>query len=261
MSFMGWVATHTGLPSFYATGTGKITADHPILGPDMPRLVKTVSGEALVSDPGATAGIATTYRFGSSVVTLQRVGKSSQNGDTDHQMITDTDGNTVAGVRMMGSDDRSYDVGSEIFVSALGRPIPRYRLGTLPPTGSLEFVTDTAGTDTLRKLVATRSPLWVVHNVAACFVEDCDIEGTRLVVPSRIKEVRSPRRDVAQRGWTVDYTLVPGSLALDNDQKESASQVVTWGQWETWSKTNSPKGWQEWSALTVAHYVAGMPSM
>ena len=254
MSLVGWVTTHTGLPAVYAVGSGQLLAVD-VLNPG-PRLIANVSGSVLVADPGASTGVDTTYTLGAESVVLRRPGVA---GDA-HQWVTDSQGSVVADVMLLGDDEREYETGAEIFTSALGRQIPRYPLGQAPATGVLEFSTTGAGTETLRQFVAVRAPLWVVHNEAACQIPGCDIEGSRLVVPHRLREVRSGRVDRAQRIWSVDYSRVPDGLASGTAQPQG-STVVTWGQWAECG-TRQPagsRGWRDWSALQVAQRVAGMP--
>lgn len=255
MSLLGWVTTHTGLPALYAVGSGRLTASDS-LSP-FPRLIANVVGSVLVSDPGAYVGVDVTYAFGADSVVLRRPGVA---GDA-HQWVTSADGLVVADVYLIGDDERHYDTGARVFTSALGRQVPRYSLGQQPPTGTLEFLTTGAGTSTLRGFVAVRSPLWVVHNEAACQIPGCDVEGARLVVPHSMREVRSARTDVAQRVWSVEYSRVPDSLADLGAASPVGGPVVTWGQWEAWAKKYSPKGWQDWSEIRVAQRVTGMPQI
>lgn len=263
MSLTAWVATHTGLPSFYAVGTGRLTADVVRFGTVVgERLVAKVSGAALVSDAGAGAGVATTYRFGSASAVLTRRGKASTDGgDPLSQWVSTADGDTIADVALLGDDPRDHDTSATVFVGSTGARIPRYPLATPSETGTLELSTHGVGTETLRRLVDEKAPLWVVHNEAACQIKDCDIEGARLVVPQSLNEVRSGRRDRATRLWQVAYTRVPDSLGnlAGDTERASAVPVVTWGQWANWGKKNSFAGWQDWSALQVATRVAGMP--
>lgn len=252
---IGWVATHTGLPAFYATGNGQIVADFPV-----PRLIARVEGEVLVADVGAPAGTAVTYRFGSDTVTLTRVTRPGETAS--HQFLTDSSGSTVAGVRLLGDDPREYDTKAQIFTSALGRQIPRYPLGGPPPTGSIEVASTGAGTQVLRDFTRAKAPLWVIHDAAYCQLPGCDIEGARLVVPHRIREVRSRRRDVAERVWEITYSRVPDELAGVAGTIMSAGPVVTWGQWADWGSGHPAEvGWRAWSALEVARRVAGMPAV
>lgn len=235
MGLTGWVTTHTGLPAFYATGNGKLTADHPLLGAELPRLIAVVDGACLVADPGAPAGVPTTYRFGSQTVTLTRKGEAAATGGVEFtDGLTDVNGNEVAGVGIVWGDPREYETGAKVFTSALGRQIPRFPLGQAPPTGTLELVTTREGTERLRVLAAAHTPLWVIHNGAACSRPDCDIEGSRLIVIHRVSEVMSQRRTRAQRNWKVDYSRVPTDLAGSGVQAVSGGPVVTWGQWEAW---------------------------
>ena len=191
-----WVTSHTGLPAFYVTGTGRLTADSPVLGEAMPRLVARVNGETLVADPGAAVGLPTTYRFGSESVTLTRRGSGGVSGVDRHQFVTDVSGQVVADVLLVGDDGRDYDNASEVFTSALGRQIPRYSLAIPPQSGTLEFLTTLSGTRTLREFTRARAPLWVAHNMSACEIPGCDIEASRLIVPTRMRDrVRSqPQR-------------------------------------------------------------------
>ena len=262
MSLLGWVTSHTGLPALYAVGNGVLTAEHYVFGATRSRFITSVSGSALVADPGAAVGYETTYKFGADSVVLMRAAAPSE-VDATHQWVTDFDGDLFADVQLTGDDERHYDTGGEVFTSALGRQVPRYSLGVTPPTGTLEFLTTGAGTETLRSFVAERRPLWVVHNHYACKIPGCDIEGSRLIVPSSMREVRSARTDVAQRAWTVEYSRVPDSLADQYSGVREGVPVVTWGQWEKWG-TRQPaasRGWRDWSALQVAQRVAGMPSI
>ena len=258
MSLTGWVATHTGLPSFHVVGSGDLLAEHEALGWSRPRLVARVQGEALVSDPGAGEGTPTEYRFGFDSVTLTRRGVSASS-DVGHQWVTSADGQLLAGVKLVGDDPREYDTGATIFTSALGRQIPRFPLGQKPSTGTLTVLSTLAATEVLREMTVLRAPLWVVHNASACEIPGCDIEGARLIVPQRMRESRTGRVDRATREWAIDYSRVPDALAGSDVAPASGVPVVTWGDWEAWSKANSPKGWQSWSALQVATRVAGMP--
>ena len=259
MSLKGWVASHTGLPSFHAVGTGDLLAEHEALGWVRPRLVARVSGEALVSDPGAGEGTPTEYRFASDSVVLTRRGIAGSDGG--HQWVTSADGQLLAGVKLVGDDPREYDTGATIFTSALGRQIPRFSLGQKPPTGTLTVLSTLAATEVLREMTVLRSPLWVLHNASACEIPGCDIEGARLIVPQRMRESRTGRVDRATREWSIDYSRVPDALAGSDVAPPSGVPVVTWGDWEAWAKTGSPKGWQNWSALQVAEKVAGMPTL
>lgn len=258
MALMGWVATHTGLPSLYATGTGRLVA---VTESGRERMIRNVSGAALVSDAGAAPGVDTAYRFGGDTVVLKREGDPGGSYARPTDWLTTADGTVVADIRVLGDDERAHETDAEVFTSALGRQIPRYRLGQSPATGTVEVATVGEGTLLLRELVAARQPLWLLHNAVACQLRGCDVEGARLIVPQRLVEVRSARRDVAQRNWDIFYTRVPDSLAGAAAERADGVPVVTWGQWEAWGKTNSPKGWQHWSAIQVCQRVAGMPQV
>ena len=132
MSLKGWVATHTGLPSFYAVGTGDLMAEHEALGWVRPRLVARVQGEALVSDPGAGEGSPTEYRFGFDSVVLTRRGVSASS-DVGHQWVTSADGQLLAGVKLVGDDPREYDTGATIW----DHPRSRGEHPPVPPAPSL----------------------------------------------------------------------------------------------------------------------------
>ena len=255
-----WVASHTGLPCFYVTGNGELRADIARSGIVVgSRLVVRVAGEALVSDPGAPAGLPVKYRFGTESVVLTRA--AGVGGlEMPHQWITSIDGDTVADVRLTGSDERETDTGGVVYTSALGRHIPRFPLGQEPASGTLEFLTSGAGTERIREFQRYGTPLWVVHNAVACQIPDCDLEASRLVVFRQVRERRTGRVDKAERAWSVSYTRVPDSVAAPvGAERESAGPVVTWGQWESWGEAHAPAGWQNWSAVEVARRVAGMP--
>lgn len=258
MAFIGWVATHTGLPSLYATGTGRLTA---VTGVGRERLITNVSGAALVSDAGAAPGVETRYSFGGATLSLQRVGDADGSLPDPTDWITTADGTVVANIQVLGDDERAHETDAEVFTSALGRQIPRYRLGQSPATGTVEVATVGEGTLLLRELVAARQPLWLLHNAVACQLRGCDVEGARLIVPQRLVEVRSARRDVAQRNWEIFYTRVPDDLVGARVERTDGVPVVTWGQWEAWGETNRPSGWQNWSEVQVAQRVAGMPAV
>ena len=261
MSLLGWVTTHTGLPAFYAVGEGVLTADHLTLGRAKPRLLARVDGSVLVSDPGAPIGVPTTYRFAGEVVTLTRRGVGGEAAvlPSYHQLVTTADGESVAEVGILWGDPREYETGATVHTSALGVQVPRYQLGVPPATGVLQLVSEGAGTETLRHLVSARSPLWVLHNPDACKPRGCDVEGSRLIVPTTMRESLSERRDVYTRVWDITYTRVPDALGTSMAVKPMGGPVVTWGQWAAWGEENSPGGWQAWSAVEVAQRVAGMP--
>nr|DAO70031.1 MAG TPA: hypothetical protein [Bacteriophage sp.] len=261
MSLVGWVTTHTRVPALYAVGSGRLTADHALLGEARPRLIANVAGSTLVSDPGAPMGVEVTYRFGGQSVKLTRPGASVAGGPVYHQVVTSVDGETVAEVGLLWGDPRSYETGATVHTSALGAHVPRYTLGVPPGEGSLQLVTRGEGTETLRALVGARAPLWVIHNTAVCVPAGCDVEGSRLIVPLMMSEELSERRDVYTRVWQVSYVRVPDALGTSVAVRPSGGPVVTWGQWSQWGKKNSPSGWQAWSAVEVAQRVAGMPSV
>ena len=258
MAFIGWVATHTGLPSLYATGTGRLTA---VTGVGRERLITNVSGPALVSDAGAAPGVETRYSFGGATLSLQRVGDTDGSLPDPTDWLTTADGTVVADIQVLGDDERAHETDAEVFTSALGRQIPRYRLGQSPATGTVEVATVGEGTLLLRDLVAARQPLWLLHNVMACQLRGCDVEGARLIVPQRLVESRSARRDVAQRNWEIFYTRVPDAVAVSGVERVDGVPVVTWGQWAAWGRKSTPSGWQDWSAVEVCRRVAGMPEV
>lgn len=257
MGLVGWVATHTGLPSFYATGTGPLTAVTRV----GERLIADVEGDVLVSDPGADPGVDTTYRFGSESVVLRRRGQAPVSSGQRLDAVTTADGVTVADVGIVWGDPREHDTGASVFTSALGRQIPRYRLGVPPETGTLEAVTFGEASVVLRGLVQERQPLWVLHDVEACSRADCDVEGARLIVPHRLVERMSERRTRAQRNWEVSYSRVPDALGVSGVGRAVGCPVVSWGQWEAWGRKSTPSGWQDWSAVEVCRRVAGMPQV
>lgn len=250
MGLKGWIASHTGMASFYATGTGRLMASTEFFGDTDARLVADVDGEVLVSDAGGPVGQAVTYTLGDDSVTLTRQQPPGRVSRAD--WVTDMDGNLVGEGNLLWSDDRDYNTGATVFTSARGAQIPRFPLGQEPPQGTIEIVTEGAGTLRLRDLAASHTPLWVIRNMAAGGRPAYDVEGSRLIVPSRLREVMSENRLATQRKWQVQYSRLPG-------ERPSGSPVVTWGQWEDWGKTNSPAGWRDWSALEVAKRVAGMP--
>ena len=244
-SLLGWVTTHTRLPAFYAVGSGDLTADHPLLGSARPRLIARVSGSVLVADPGAPMGVEVTYRFAGKTVKLTRPGVAtgSQDSQEYHQLVTTADGETVANVGILWGDPREYDTGAVVHTSALGVHIPRFRLGTPPGTGTLQVVSRGEGTETLRGLVLARQPLWVLHNPDACVPKGCDVEGSRLIVPTTMRESLSERRDVYTRVWEISYTRVPDALGRAGvSVKPSGGPVVTWGQWQAWGDAGLGSG-------------------
>lgn len=236
-----WIATHTGLPSFYLSGPGVLMAG------DRTIVTLKANDERLVSDAGAGAGEETTYTYGSQTVTLVRDG-------FDHMLLTDATGRGLAKVRMTGDDSRSHEPGVSVFDNQSGSPIVRYSAVAPTPSGTIECLSLLADTLTIRGLCKRRSPMWLVHNDSICRLPGCDIEGARYVQPTKLSESRTLRRDRAERAWQIDYRELDPSTA-------PPAPVVTWGEWEAWGdESGNPAGWQNWSAIQVAQKVAGMPA-
>lgn len=233
----GWIAKHTGLPSFQLTGKGTLTAASSY---GVRTVATTPTGVTLLSDVGAQIGEPITYKHGGTKVLTRSA--------SGHCVLTDATGRGIAVVTQTGGDERDHDPRVVLLDrGAVRDPLVRWDLKPLSPQGTLECRTSGDATWRLRQLAQARQPLWVLHNRALCQVRGCDVDEVRLIVPLSLQEARTARVDIAQRLWKIEYQ------ELSDTGAHSRGPVVTWGEWEAFGG-----GWQNWSEFVAAEQIAGM---
>lgn len=225
-----WVASHTGLPSFYLTGAAQLVADGG-------RIVADTDTQTLVSDPLAPVGQPVTYQQGASIVTLTRTAPAG----TVNALITDPLGRGPRVGWVNNGDPTSTRLDKTIY----GNGLTRYALNPAQVEGSAQILLPDLGTQKrLEELLCAHSSLILVN-----------LERGVNVPPIRGIEVLDwSRRTYGSRRLLYDVKYVE-----TREPRITGGPVVTWGEWSKWGEANSPSGWQEWSALEVASHVAGMP--
>lgn len=237
-----WVATHTGLPSFFVPGDERIETE----GGRVLR-VPGRGDPVMLSDALAAPGVPTVYRVGSSQVALRRA-------DSGH-LLTDTAGRQTLSVQWVGNDEDSMDPrASPIEVSGRRSPIVRYSLRPASIEGTLMVRTRADATVMLRELVGARGPIVAVHSPGACEIPDCDIPPVRVVTVTRAESQRLGRVDAAVREWDLAYREMPA----DELASSGSAPVVTWGEWQAYREGSGDRA--DYSYVELASLIAGMPS-
>jgi hypothetical protein len=223
MAIVGWVASHTGLPSIYSSDPVRVACGGRVLADG--------SGPVLLSDALAAPGVPTVYQVGSETVTLTR--------RDDGHMLTDARGRGRVSLAWLGDDSDEWDPRIAMFdPSGVRSPVSRWSLRPSTPTGTLQARTLAGQTQAMRDLVGAdhRGPVIAVHSPGECQIPDCDIPLVRLVVISSAQSQRSGRIDVAARTWSLPYRGVDPS----ESRLSGACPVVTWGEWEALGETVDP---------------------
>ena len=242
MTVKAWVAAHTGLPSFYASGDERIeTEDGRVLR------VPGRGAPEMLSDALAAPGVPTVYRVGSGQVTLRRA-------DSGH-LLTDAAGRQMVRVQWVGYDEDTTDPrASLIEVSGRRSPVVRYSLRPASIEGTLTVRTRADATAMLRELVGARGPIVAVHSPGACEIPDCDIPPVRVVTVTRAESQRLGRVDAAVREWDLACREMPA----DELASSGSAPVVTWGEWMAYRASSGDLA--DHSELELARLIAGMPS-
>ena len=232
---IAWIATHTGLPSFYvpkSSNSVTLTANGGILA-------RVSAGEELMASyPLAPLGTPVVYSDGTDGVTLTRP-------DDGHMLLTDKSSRHVARVGIVGDDEVSLASGVSVFDSGLGAvswTASRQRV-----TGTLDYITTGDDTLALGYLSQVKDSLIALHSPRACKVPGCDIPLVlTLVVRGNVKANRTSRKDVQSREWSIPWRETPSASAL--------VPVVTWGEYEAHSD-----GWTNESYFQLCKRIGGMP--
>ena len=231
---MGWIATHTGLPSLRVVAESvkvQVLRDGELL-------FTVQAGETrLVSDAAAPLGTPVTYTAGGETVTLTRA-------DTGRHMVTDIRGRNQARVRAVGNDDTEIPSGVSFFDP--GRSVVRWPLARQYETGELVVRTDLEDTAALAELAHAKSPVFSMHSPSACEIPDCDIPPVRQIVLTSARNQRTGRIDRAVREWVLAWR--------ESDGLDGAAPVVTWGEYAAASD-----GWTNESYMEICRRVGGMP--
>ena len=229
---IGWIASHTGLPSLYITTLGAVYAGDRLL-------VNPSQLPALVSDPLAPPGIPTVYRQGEHHVTLVRP-------DTGFHMVTDRDGRTAVRIALLGDDATDQGTGASFFEPDTGHgDVPQW--GRVPSArGTLSCRTSGEDTARLLGLIRARTPLVSLHSARACQVPGCDIPSVRGFIAGSARYARDGVVTQARRVWEIPWT---GHVLAGR-----SAPVVTWGEYEAYSD-----GWSDESYEELCRRIAGMP--
>lgn len=223
MALLGWVATHTGLPSLRVDGPTTVHAGDRTLA-------VLPTGQHLLSDALAVPGAPTVYRAGSDSVTLERTAEVDPSA-----VVTDAAGRAMAGLRHF---DNSVPVDWRSSVTRFNSRVARWSIQDPPATGvSVVLLTDHELEPEAWRLLKRHGQLIIAQPTPT--------PG----VPMRIVTVDGVRRELfSPDGWIrfeISWTELLGVAG--------AAPVVTWGEWAALGH-----GWQALSALQVAQAVAGM---
>ena len=230
----GWIADHTGLPSLSISADD---TDVQVLRGGEPWFTVKAGEARLVSDAAAPLGTPVTYTAGADAVILTRP-------DTGGHLITDAQGRNRARVRTVGNDDTEVPSGVSFFDQ--GRSFAQWPLARQFETGEMVVRTDPADTTVLRELARVKSPVFSLHSLSACEIEDCDIPLVRQVVFTRAGNQRTGRVDRAVREWVLAWR--------ESDGLDGAAPVVTWGEYADVSD-----GWTNESYAEICRRIGGMP--
>lgn len=235
MTLIGWVATHTGLPSLRATGPATVTANGRILA------IVPSGGDVLMSDALATPGAPTTYTDGTTTIVLTRRAEAAR-----YAVLTDATGRGIPGLwyRDLG-DPEGWD--SDV----VRYPDGGARWGAQVPmrTGSGRFIGwDPARIDDMWTLLRGGG-----HLIVSAATPVPGASPLRAIVVDSAN--RSRLTPQGAQTWDVDWTEYPMS------QVTGRAPVVTWGEWKAYGVAHpSTPGWQHVSALELAQIIGGMPA-
>ena len=157
-----------------------------------------------VSDPMAPLGVAASYRltYGSTVETAGPVTRA----DAGATLICSMDGRTVARVDRMasGGDLWDWQATTSLLDIPGSAPVARYGQPVARDGGA---VVETTGADTrtLVELVRAGRPVIVLHDEAACQIQDCDIAPTMRVTLTGHRADRTDHVTTATRSWDLSW--------------------------------------------------------
>lgn len=227
MAIVGWVATHTGLPSLHVTGPALVTVGERTL------CVVGAGSERLVSDALAVPGVAATYVDGSQSVTLTR--RPSPGLD----VVSNIWGRAIPMLRWE-RDEGKREWNSDVVLYPGGGS---RRPEVLPArTGSGRFVLmDPVLEDEAWRVLQSTDSLIIAPGLP--------VPG---LPPLIAVDVQTVARSIAR--WR------DGILRLEVSWTEAvgqsgAAEVVTWGEWQAFDH-----GWKSRTMLDLARLIAGMPA-
>ena len=229
---IGWIASHTGLPSLYITTLGAVYAGDRLL-------VDPAQVPVMVSDPLAQLGTPVVYRQGSSTVTLT-------GADPGYHIVASSDGRLAARIALLGEDATTQGSGLSLFEpDSDHEDIPQW--GRVPsPSGTLACRTTGIYTARMLSMVKSRAPLVAFHSPSACEIPGCDIPPVLPFVAGDASYQRTGTKLEARRVWSIPWTgYTPAGWS---------APVVTWGEYAAASP-----GWTQESYVEICQRVAGMP--
>lgn len=238
MTLKGFIAAHSGLPSFMIdAGPYRLYRQRVLIDKGV--------GPTIISDPAAPVGKPTEYHVQtaednwSELLTRPGIGAA--------YLLSDAQGRGLVPVRITNGDDTGWDCGAAVYRPAnRAAPVVRY---SFPPrsTGTLQFSAGPEATGRVRELVARQEPFFLLHDHSVCRIPSCDVPATRLIVPTGdITESRTARIDAAHRAWNMQYTRLPESAA-------SKQIFLTWGDW-----VRAEDSWENSSYVELAETIGGL---
>jgi len=225
MSFSGWTAAHTGLPSLSVTGPCTVKCGD--------RTVAVVGDETvLVSDPLASPGV-NRYSDGETTIEVTRTV-----GIPWHTIFTDSSGRGVDGLLYVNNSD-PVDYSPQ--VSQFNRRVARWPIESPPATGKGVLVlTNPSQEDAVWRVCKARE---------------------RVVIAPAKATPGVPMRSVIITGVSRSRISASGTLQFEVawsefEAAEDAAPVVTWGEYAA----ASDGVFTGESYLQICQRIAGMPA-
>lgn len=223
-----WIATHTGLPSFYSTNDIDIETEN---GRILHRA--TTSNPTIVSDALAAPGEVTVYLVGGQRVELVRPNAS----DKRRTVVMNANGLSASGALLVDNSDET-EWKSDVVISEVG--YARWSLRKKPISGKSRILA-------LNEKAALEV-VGVLESAGPVFIGPAVKTEN---VPLRCVIVNSVSRSRGRLGRVVfDVSWTENLL--------SASGAVPVLRWEDWERLGT--GWQEKTYLELLSEIAGMPA-
>jgi hypothetical protein len=227
MSVVGWVASHTGLPSIYSSDPVRVSVGGRVLADG--------TAPVLLSDALAEPGVATEYRVGSELITLVRAA-----GGLGQAFLTNARGRGIPGLIYANNGDKLAWSSS---VSRFNDRVERWSLSDPLVSGVGQVVlTDPAREADVWRVLRSHAPIIIAPDQSTPGV------SLRCVTVDSVSRSRIGRRGelLFDVSWTESRSAV---------SRSGACPVVTWGEYQALGE-----GWQDYSMLDLCRIVAGMPS-
>jgi hypothetical protein len=227
MAMVGWLASHTGLPSVYSADPVRVTCGSRVLADG--------SGPVLVSDALAEPGAATTYTVGDETITLTRA-----TGRMGQAILTNSRGRGIPGLIYANNGDK---VAWSSSISRFNDRVERWSMTDPLVSGVGQVVlTDPAREADVWRVLRSHAPIIIAPDQSTPGV------SLRCVTVDSVSRSRISRRGVLSFdvSWTESRSAV---------SRSGAAPVVSWGEWEALGE-----GWQDRTMLDLCRLIAGMPA-